>query len=47
MHPVRRPALVHPAFENPAVSSGTNPHIDSGRTALLAEESRPDMRHLA
>ncbi|MFF4480890.1 phosphotransferase [Streptomyces melanosporofaciens] len=34
MHPVRRPALVHPAFENPAVSSGTNPHIASGRTAL-------------
>lgn len=47
MHPVRRPALVHPAFENTAVSSGTNPHITSDRAALLAEGSRPDTRYLA
>ncbi len=39
MHPVRRPALVHPAFENTAVSSGTNLHI--------ASPHRPARRPLA
>ncbi len=47
MHGVRRPALVHPAFENIAVSWGTNPHIASDRAALLAEGSRSDARYLA
>ncbi|MFD3653334.1 NUDIX domain-containing protein [Streptomyces sp. NPDC058620] len=31
MHPVRRPALVHPEFENTAASSGVGLHLDSDR----------------
>lgn len=46
MHPVLSPALVHPAFENPAASSGTSLHLASGRAALLQECSdvRPGAR---
>lgn len=49
MHPVRSPALVHPAFENPAASSGTSLHLASGRAALLQECSdvRPGARPTA
>lgn len=47
MHPVYRPALIHPAFEITPVSSGTRLHLASGRAALLAEGSRPDSRYLA
>lgn len=47
MHPVRRPALIHPAFENPAASTGASLHIVSGRATLLSDGSRPDTRYLA
>ncbi len=47
MHPVRRPGLVHPAFENAATSSGASLRLTSGRAALLADGSRPDTRYLA
>lgn len=47
MHPVRRSALVHPAFENTAISSDTTAHPAAAHAALLADGSRPDTRYLA
>lgn len=47
MHPVRRPALVHPAFENTTASSGASSHLASDRAALLSDGARPDTRYLA
>jgi hypothetical protein len=47
MHPVRRPALVHPAFENTAASSGASLRLTSARAALLFDGARPDTRYLA
>ncbi len=46
MNPVRRPALVHPAFENTAASSGTALRSAADRNAPSAG-SRPDTRYLA
>lgn len=36
MHPVRRPALVRPAFENTSASSGITFHTADGRNSQLA-----------
>lgn len=44
MHPVRRPALIHPAFENTAASSGAEFRLASARAALAADGSRADSR---
>lgn len=45
MHPVRRPALVHPAFEISAVCSAASLHLAADRSALLSDGSRPDARY--
>ncbi|MFE3380355.1 NUDIX hydrolase [Streptomyces anulatus] len=37
MRPVRSPALVHPAFEDPAVFPGASLHLASGHAPLLQE----------
>ncbi|MFF7900226.1 hypothetical protein ACFZCV_15730 [Streptomyces sp. NPDC007920] len=46
MHPVHRPALVHPAFENAAAPSDTTdrPATDA---VFLADGVRTDTRYLA
>lgn len=43
MHPVRRPALVHLAFENTSAAWGTHARA----VAALADGSRPDTRYRA
>lgn len=43
MHPVRRPALVHLAFENTSAVWGTHARA----VAALADGSRPDTRYRA
>lgn len=47
MNPVRRPALVHPAFENTTASSDTTLHSTADRNTLPTRGSRPDTRYLA
>jgi hypothetical protein len=47
MHPVRRPALVHPAFESTAASSDTTARPAAGCAVFLADGAGPDTRYLA